>query len=384
MLYGSIEGIIVALLLCLLPLDIVFSSQIMPDLPQSAFGSSALLFLLLGKKQQNKLYFILSGIMLALAVMTKEFALIYYSVLFFFVMHLVITRDLKPTKALSALTLIAVSSAAVFIFFWIPYLMENIPWAPIKVILNNARAEKNANPDNWFYFKVMFNLYKHTASTRYFGIFYYLVAVSLLYTGIKDFRRSGPLVYWILFYLFFIQWLGPWLADRTTCERMERFLIPMSLPAGLIVARALGMIWRVNRVARVAAVIILAVLSFSMLKTTILFAYPSESIHLWDLKKAAHILPKLTDNPFYADRRSAHKLRFLTSYKSNIRAYDPMRKKFDTLSQCWVALDLSDEAYLKRWIRVRRIPDDWIEVFHFRGPEISHFKNYDAKIYWAP
>jgi len=382
--YGPVEGVIIALILCLIPLDVVFSSQIMPDLPQSALGSSALLFFLLGGKRQNNLYFILSGIILALALMSKEFALIYYIILLFFVGYEVITRNFKPTKALSTFTLITGSSAVILFLFWLPYLMENIPWTPVKVILNNATAEKNANPDKWFYFKVMFNLYKHPWSTRYFGIFYYLVTLSLVYIIIKDFRRSGHVVCWLLFYLFFIQLLGPWFAGRVTCERMERFLIPLSLPAGLILARSLGLIWETHRIAKVATVVTVIILSYSMLKTTIVFAYPSESIHLWDLKRVAHILPKLTEHPFYADRGSAHKLRFLTSYKLDIREYVPNRRNFERLSQCWVALDLCDEAFLKGWIPLRQMPDNWIEVFHFRGPKFAHFRYYDAKIYWAP
>ena len=135
--------------------------------------------------------------------MSKEFALIYYIILLFFVGYEVITRNFKPIKALSIFTLITGSSAVILFLFWLPYLMENIPWAPVKVILNNATAEKNANPDKWFYFKVMFNLYKHPWSTRYFDIFYYLVTLSLVYIIIKDFRRSGHVVCWLLFYLFF-------------------------------------------------------------------------------------------------------------------------------------------------------------------------------------
>ena len=383
-LYGSIEGIIVALILCLIPLDLVFSSQIMPDLAQAALGSSGLLFFLVGKKRQSKLFFILSGIVMALSLMTKEFALIYYVVLLFFIGHSVITGDLKATKAISTFSFIIGSSAIVLFLFWLPYVIENIPWAPIKVILNNARAEKNANPDSWFYFKVMFNLYKYPWSTRYFGIFYYLVVLSLAYIAVRDIHVSAPIVCWFIFYLLFIQWIGPWLADRTACERMERFLIPLSLPAGLILARSLGIIWRGHRFTKVVTIFTMIILSYSLITTTIVYSYPSESIHLWDLKRTAHLLPRLSDYPLYADRGSAHKLSFLTFYKLDIRGYAPSRKRFNALSQCWVAFDVCDEAFLKKWIRLRKIPGGWTEVFNFRGPRVGHFKYYDAKIYWAP
>ena len=165
---------------------------------------------------------------------------------------------------------------------------------------------------------------------------------------------------------------------------MERFLIPMSLPAGLIISRALGLAERINRISRIAVIVTLILLSYSMLITTVRFAYPSELVHLWDLKRAAHILPQLTDCPFYADRGSAHKLRFLTSYGLDIREYSPEQKQFDSFSKCWIAFDLSDESYLKKWIRERRIPDNWIEVFRMCGPKVSHFGAFDAKVYWAP
>ena len=383
-LYGPVEGIIIALILCLIPLDVVFSSQIMPDMPQAALGSGAVLFFLIGRERQRSLYFILSGIAVAFSLMSKEFALIYYIILLFFVVHSVVIRDLKPNKALSAFSLIIGSSFIVLFLFWLPYLAGNIPWAPVEVILNNAMAEKNANPDNWYYFKLMFNLYHPPWSTRYFGIFYYLLALSLVALTIKDFRRSGHVLFWFLSYLFFIQWLGPWLSGRAGCERAERFLIPLSLPAGLIIARSLGLIWRVNHFAKTTTVIIVAILLYSLFKTTVVFAYPSESIHLWDLKRVACLLPRLTPYLLYTDRGSAQKLNFLTSYELPVRGYFPNRRNFDRLSKCWVAFDLCDEAFIKKWIGLRHIPDNWTEVFHIRGPHISHFKHFDARIYWVP
>jgi len=384
-LYGPIEGIIAALILALLPLDLVFSSQIMPDLPQTVLGSSAILFFLVGKKSKNSLFFILSGTVMALSLMTKEFAIIYYIVLLFFLGFAVNKSDWKRAQAVSALALIMVSSAVVLFLFWLPYLMENIPWAPIKVILNNAREVKNANPDNWFYVKVMFNLYQHPWSTRYFGILYYLVVLSLVYIAVKDIRVSGPVVCWLVLYLLFIQWIGPWLAGRTACERMERFLLPVSLPAVLICSRSLGIIWKSRPpFAKGVAVVTMIILLSSFLSTTVRFAYPSESIHLWDLKETARLLPRLSGHPLYADSGSAHKLKFLTSYMYDIREYPPQRKNFTSLSQCWVAFDISDEAFLKKWIPLREIPDNWTEAFHIRGPHVAHFRYYDARIYWAP
>ena len=78
-LYGCVEGILTGVILCLMPLDIVFSSQIMPDLPQAALGGIAVLLFLAGKKCQNNGYFVLSGITIAVSVFTKEFAVLYYS-----------------------------------------------------------------------------------------------------------------------------------------------------------------------------------------------------------------------------------------------------------------------------------------------------------------
>jgi 4-amino-4-deoxy-L-arabinose transferase-like glycosyltransferase len=203
--YGPVEGVMVTIILSLLPLDIVFSSQVMPDLPQSVLGSAAILCFLVGQKKENKFYFIISGILLSLSIMTKEFACIYAIILLFFVGHAIITGVHTPTKALAALAITIGSSMVVLFLFWLPYLVEKIPWAPFKVVMNNATAEKNDNPDRWFYFKLMFNLYQHPWSTRYFGIFYYFVGIALVYLAIGDFPKSSVIGLWLLFYLSFIQ-----------------------------------------------------------------------------------------------------------------------------------------------------------------------------------
>jgi hypothetical protein len=67
---------------------------------------------------------------MALSLMTKEFALIYYIVLLFFIGHSVVTGDLKLREAISAFSFIIASSAVVLFLFWLPCVIENTPWAP--------------------------------------------------------------------------------------------------------------------------------------------------------------------------------------------------------------------------------------------------------------
>ncbi len=270
------------------------------------------------------------------------------------------------------------------LLWWLPYIIYSIPWAPMQVVLRNAQWVKNGNPDVWYYFKIMLNLHQYPWSNRYFGMFYYLVIPSIFIVIIKDLRRVWSILFWFLFYFVFLQWLGPWLANRTECERMERFLIPLNLPASLIVARALGLMWQRGMLLKTLAMLIVIMLSYNLTKTTATYAYPSEYIHLYNLKRLAKLIPKLTRKPFYLDFGSADKMRFLTYYASDLRGYPPDQKEFAKLSRCWIAFDTSDEAFIKGWIKRRVIPDTWIEVFRLNAPQISHFGNYTTVVYLVP
>ncbi|MEI6125645.1 MAG: hypothetical protein WCQ99_03740 [Pseudomonadota bacterium] len=321
---------------------------------------------------------------MALALLTKEFAVVYYLILLFFTLYCSASRMYTLRKGVCCFSIVLAASCIVGLLFWLPYIINNIPWAPLQVVARNAAVEKNGNPDALFYFKILFNLYQHPWGTRYFGAFYYLAALSCLAVGVFDLRRSWPVIAWLVGYFFFLQWLGPWLAGRATCERMERFLIPLGLPGVLITARALGYGWKINSITKTILCITMLLLSYNLIQTTAAYSYPSEAIHLWDLKKAAKLLPKLTRHPVYADQGSVDKLRFLTLYNLDLRGYPPDQKNFEHFVESWVAFDLCDEAFLKGWISPRQIPGRYVEIFSFYGPKINHFKNYEARICWAP
>jgi hypothetical protein len=165
---------------------------------------------------------------------------------------------------------------------------------------------------------------------------------------------------------------------------MERFLIPLSLPASLIVARALGLMWQRGIILKATATLIVIFLCINLLKTTVSYSYPSEYIHLRNLKEVAKLLPNLEKKPIYLDYGSADKMRFLTQYKLDIRGYPPDQKEFNKFAACWIAFDTSDEGYLKGWIKKRIIPQQWREALQIKAPQISHFGKYDSVIYWVP
>ena len=384
LMYGYWEGIISALIMCFLPIEIVFSSQIMPDVPQSAFFGVATFLFLLGRKKQNILYIILSGIVLALCVMSKEFAVIYFLIMAVFAFYNIGNMNLNFKKSFYFLCILYSASFATLFLWWLPYIIHSIPWSPIKMILHNAQWDKNGNPDTWYYFKIMFNLYDYPWSNRYFGIFYYLVIPSIIIVIGKEYRRAFPILFWFLFYIIFLQWIGPWLANRPTCERMERFLIPLSLPASLIVARALGLMWQRGIILKATATLIVIILCINLLQVTVSYAYPSEYIHLRNLKEVAKLLPDLNKKPIYLDNGSADKMRFLTIYKHDIRGYPPDQKEFTQYSRCWFVFDTSDEAFMRGWIKKRIVPKKWIKVFRIKAPQISHFGNYDTLVFWVP
>lgn len=164
----------------------------------------------------------------------------------------------------------------------------------------------------------------------------------------------------------------------------EVFLIPLSLPASLIVARTLGLMHQRGIMMKAAAALIVLLLCIDLLATTVSYAYPSEYIHLRNIKEVARLLPDLQKNPVYLDDGSADKIRFLTQYVLDIRGYPPDQNNFSHYSRCWVVFDANDEAFSKGWINKRIVPEKWIEVFRIKAPRIRHFGNFDTVVFWVP
>ena len=84
-LFGPVEGIIAASLLAFFPLDVVFSSQLMPDLPLATWLALSVSLSVAASIRGSIVLFFASGVALGVAALTKEFSIASLMFLPFFV-----------------------------------------------------------------------------------------------------------------------------------------------------------------------------------------------------------------------------------------------------------------------------------------------------------
>jgi len=98
-LFNSKTGLIAAFLLSIFPLDVIYSTQIGPDIPFQFFSILSLFFLLKSEKSKNRIkpriYILLSGLSLGLSYLFKELIPVMLLVMAFYVIW---NNDLNKRK----------------------------------------------------------------------------------------------------------------------------------------------------------------------------------------------------------------------------------------------------------------------------------------------
>ena len=381
---GHREGILAALIIAVFPIDVVFATQVMPDLPMAAWLAVGVWMLTLPAHPWTAL---LAGVAFGLAAATKEFA----------VVALVLVPLLLPWKdgwreGLRVGARVSLGFIAPFAIEVAWFAAHGDPAAVFAAIIHNARAEKNGNPDVNYLFKIAFETLPAGPATRWFGGLGWAWLVSLLgltwaairSTGsrIRPMRNALFFVSWAIVYFVFIQYVGPFLAGRTTVERMERFLIPLGAPMALCVSTAFGVASRSRlRPVRWASWVAVTSLLVTMLRATVVYAFPNEIVLASDWRAIAHHLDSRGIRSALMDRDAAFRTTVFSAGRVVGRVFPESSPLEEVPPAEWFVADANLTDRLRR--ANQRIPERWLEVFRLPGPLLGPLATYDPVVYWT-
>lgn len=378
--FGRLEGLTAALLIAVLPIEVVFSTQIMPDLCLSALLGLSVLLAVVAARKRSLMLFAVAGLILGVAALTKEFAIIAILILPPLV-YWELSHDnghlryfLKAMLSLACGSLFILGSYAI----WSSQGGEAFNF--ISVIFQNARELKNANPDQNAYLKYLFDLYPHAA---WFAGLYYLASIGVVVLIFIDFKRSRGAMLWLAIAFVFLQFIGPILAGRWSIERMERFLMPMNLPAALLAARLLSSISSVSKIARWGAAAVLCVFVCNAVRLTASEVYLKESVQIKNLRMLRDWIADHRQAQIYADRGSFDKLQLLLGYPADtsLHHFDPADSLIPHLvpDNAFVIL-YSDMSYYRQQLSVE-LPDHWVSILKIRNFDPYWLRGFDPEIF---
>lgn len=322
LLFNERAGLIAAFLHSFFPLDVIYSTTLMPDIPLAFFmGASAFFFFRAEKKSFPKGHLFLSGLLLGLAYYVRIVAIIQ---LVFYVAYLAYRREYSIKHVLLAAGFIAIILPSM-IYFRLEYGSMFLREETARRNISLPAPNRN-DLDLGLYARDMLSLdnnnrFDLTASRL--GLFYYLTIPSIAYIIYFKKKNAYPALMWLAA-LFMILEFGTFDPLHPIPYRImhhaTRYLTIITLPAILVSAYALEKLMTKKRAPAVFAVLAVLLLASSLTikpvveyyrrsydETAILIKlleeYGGERVYLADF-----LLNKALFSSGYSGRYDAHRL----------------------------------------------------------------------------
>lgn len=380
MLFNKEVGLLSALLLSLFPLDIAFSTQIVPTTPITLFLFSSLLFLLYAEKlkssksRKNKKYnifYFLSGILLGLGYLTN---IMIFVLMFIFVVYFFWKRKFNSGYFLVAaglILIILIEFAFMFIQTGDPFHRPNVIHATEVMIGTNTALD--------YYPRVILNTRdaNYTTHEGNVGLYFYMFLLSGLFLLFKGQKESIFLIISFILIMGYFQY-GIMTVGFKPIAKWVRYLIVFGPIFSLVTANFIYEFFKKSRPAMFIIVFIIFVTSIPfIIGTTTEYREWTEAF-----RTEYSILNSLPEKTIYTDMGSGGFLQFYFGYNRDIINLEG--SKLEDIKDCYVILDGSHGIVYYQPMR-NRLPDfainppqQWELIKSFEASDVN------PKIYYVP
>lgn len=410
-LFNEKTGLLAAFLLCIFPLNIIYASQIGPDMGFQFLSALSILFLIKSEKYQKMLYPILSGLFLGISYLFKSTVLVILPVLLFFILTNFYKSKIKPRKYFTKKRIL--SYILILFGFSMIFGLQVIHFHEIsgewfygeKVRAFSMTHDTNSNWDLMWYPNMMFNLeeryFEWIHDLPLFSFLYYFVVFSSVYLLYKKDVNSVFLISWFLFlFLFFeygLQFYCTKIMDYCLYSRHPRFLSIFTIPSVLLVSRFFifdKRKWR--KYFSVISVLFLVV-------TSLFYAYHSHVFMrsaMGDIREITYFIKTLPNKKVYIPNDwDVSKLSFYFQYDDNyiknlevyecgkIKCNEPRYKYGDYITDSYVVTWIDPYTWINREQYpefMKTHPEYWKLLKTIESERYGILENYKTKIYYVP
>ncbi len=337
LLFHQKAGLIAAGMLACYPLNIIYSTRIMPDIPLAFFLGLSIYFFMRGHRAEKNEYFICAGICLGLAWLIKAVAAVQLVPLAGFCAGWSIMKK-RVNRG----------HALFFASFFLVLLLEGCYYLPISGdfltrfdIISQTYTKTAYQGDRLIdiitYYPALVFLRHHSHFTYLFGLFFYAAGAAAIckiglcfryghhitsffsrdaFAGFRNKKAAAVtvLLSWCIFWIVYLQVGSMSITEYRIIEKHERFLSIITIPLFLLLSSWLSRYK--TSVQRYAKSVMLVMLIFS----SFYFTAISWKFHSSEIHQIRTIKEHLDDRSFlraYADAGTIYKLEFLYGFKRN-------------------------------------------------------------------
>ena len=312
--FNEKTGLIAAFLLSFFPLDVIFATKLLPDLPSAFFLSLGVLFFLLAEKKENfkpKIYYSISGLSIGIAYIIRESALL---VLLFFIVYVLFYRKFKSEYFLIFAGFMVFFIAESFVFLIktgdFLYRFHSLSSYYPTVVEIDAFFGRGSFPFSLLHFPyIMF-------TSIQFGIFYPFILIAAVYCiGIKN-KKTYSFIIWFLVLLLYLMFGTVSLTRYLPFAAIPRYLMVVTFPSIILLA-----VFLASNNFLIKKILLPSVLAI-LLITSIGFIYLEKGKQGIDNSREMHAQIESLDKPVYTDFRSKLILEYLSGYTNkNIKEF---------------------------------------------------------------
>ena len=303
-------GITAAFLLSFYPLDVFFSTRLLPDLPAAFFMGLSVLLFFYGednKKKQN-LYYTLSGIALGLGYLIKEVTLLMG---LFYLSYIIYKRKFKINYLLISIGLFA----GILTMIIFSYYNVNEPFYQYKAHEGQEIEYMRKFYTSYFtvegVLKRLFLLLPYILFTDlHYGFFFVFILIAISYCFIKKKREAYVPIIWIFVLIIYLNFGTVSLKEYIPFPITIRFISIITIPSLLVLAYFL----KEKPLKKLSSVIIVF-----LLLSSLFFIYTLDAKNEIKNLKLAYLYLSTKNNTktIYADERSSRVIDYLFGFKKS-------------------------------------------------------------------
>ncbi|MDP6647822.1 MAG: glycosyltransferase family 39 protein [Candidatus Woesearchaeota archaeon] len=324
-LFNEKTGIIAALLLSFYPLDVIFSTRLMPDFPSAFFMALAVFLFLKAEKSpaKSRIYYLACGLSLGISYLIKEIAVI---MVFFFLAYVIYKRKFRKEYFL----IVAGFAVLLLLEFWHSYAFTgNILFRHTQIESEEVNYVLETYSNYFTPFGMISRLFFHWPFTMlndiHYGLFFMFIFIALYYSITNRKDNTNILLIWLITLMLYLNF-GTLSTQRyIPIPLTVKFLSIITFPSLLLLANFLS-----NKEKIITKIIMPATLLL-LFFSSIGFIYLSNDRTLIDEVKEIYPFVDSQNKEIYTDERTQMVLNYLSGFsdKKNIKSFN----KFDFLAE---------------------------------------------------
>jgi len=405
-LFGSGTGLASAFLIAIFPIEVIYATTIVPDIPVAFYMGLSVCLFLIGEKSDKKIYYIFAGIAIGLAWLVKSLSIL---ILLFYISYFLLDKifdfkyQLSGVKRKSSnkfkqiftirLGFILTSLGFIFVLF-----LEGLLYLSVRdnfFLRYKIESEHYVStlggrtPNLGVYPKML--LAGDSPVFNYFGLFFIIFCACIFLCLLFDRNKKLViLISWFVVLYLWMQYGTMNFNEYVLIDHLRRFAtvwaIPIAVTIGYFIVGSKISKKRIFNVANIIVISSLLITSFYYINES----YECMEQNMASYRETADFLKQYPDKDIFTDDATWGRLNFLLGYKriENLKTLEQVQDP-NEIEDAFVIVNGSREAVEVKEFRdalptfVYNPPDNWIKVKVIHSGNII-LGTYDVIIYYVP